>query len=87
VLCRLPVDEAQVRRLLIQLRGRQLFEGVRGRPAADLDIVARTVVRLSQVAIELGPELESLEVNPLWVGPDSVEALDAAATWRERTTS
>jgi acyl-CoA synthetase (NDP forming) len=87
VLCRLPVDELDVQRLLGQLRGRQLFEGVRGRSAADLEGVARAVARVSEIAIELGPELESLEVNPLWVGPDSVEALDAVATWRERVGS
>jgi succinyl-CoA synthetase beta subunit len=60
---------------------------VRGRPAADVDGVARAVARLSEVAIELGPELESLEVNPLWVGPNSVEALDAVVSWGERAAS
>jgi succinyl-CoA synthetase beta subunit len=34
------------------------------------------------LADNLGDDLESLEINPLLVGGDRVEALDALITWR-----
>ena len=36
----LPIDAAEVRRMLAELRGAKLLHGVRGMPAADLDAVA-----------------------------------------------
>jgi succinyl-CoA synthetase beta subunit len=31
--------------------------------------------------VALGDQLESLEVNPLWVDGAAIEALDAVVTW------
>jgi succinyl-CoA synthetase beta subunit len=72
----LPVDPAEVRRMLSELRGLPLLSGARGRPAADLDAVAAAVARIADAALSLGGGLRALEVNPLWVSGDQVEALD-----------
>ncbi|WP_181311745.1 acetate--CoA ligase family protein [Nocardioides campestrisoli] len=79
----LPVDEARVRQLLTSLRGAAVLDGVRGRPAADLDSVCRAVVAVGRLAERLGNDLESLEVNPLRVHGSEVEALDGLVLWRE----
>ncbi|GAA0388741.1 acetate--CoA ligase family protein [Microbispora corallina] len=78
----LPVDAAEVRRALGELRGRRLLEGARGTEPADLDAVADVVARVAAVAESLGDRLESLEINPLLVAGSRVEALDALITWR-----
>lgn len=72
----LPVTEADVRQMLEELRGAPLLHGARGRRPADVDQIARVVVRLSECALDLGDRLEALEVNPLLVDGDRVEALD-----------
>ena len=41
-----------------------------------------SIARIGDAAVALGPDLEALEVNPLWVRGADVEALDALAVWR-----
>jgi acetate---CoA ligase (ADP-forming) len=77
----LPVDAAEVKRALLGLRGVRLLAGGRGVPPADLDAVAAAVVRIGLAALAFGPTLATLEVNPLWVHGDRVEALDALCIW------
>jgi hypothetical protein len=78
----LPVGPADIRDMLRELRNRAVLDGVRGRPAADTEAVVRAIVAVAQLASALGDELESLEVNPLAVDGDRVEALDALVSWR-----
>ncbi|MEN3540576.1 acetate--CoA ligase family protein [Microbispora sp. ZYX-F-249] len=78
----LPVDAAEVRRALDELRGAALLRGARGAEPADLDAVAEVVARVAAFAGSLGDDLESLEINPLLVRGSRVEALDALITWR-----
>ena len=72
----LPVDAAEVKRMLAELRGLPLLQGGRGTPPADLDAVAEAITSIGQAATSLGGALSALEVNPLWVSGDHVEALD-----------
>jgi acyl-CoA synthetase (NDP forming) len=82
----LPIDGAEVKRMLAELRGAKLLHGVRGSPPADLDAVADVIARVGDAAMALGVDLEALEVNPLWVRGSEVEALDALAVWRNPST-
>lgn len=77
-----PVDAAEVRSVLAELRGAPLLQGVRGGQAADLDAVADVVTRIAGLAASLDEQLDSLEVNPLLVRGSDVEVLDALITWR-----
>jgi acyl-CoA synthetase (NDP forming) len=72
----LPVDAAEVRRMLGELRGLPLLQGARGARPANLDAVAGAIAGLGEVALSLDGSLRALEVNPLWVNGDQVEALD-----------
>jgi acetate---CoA ligase (ADP-forming) len=72
----LPVDAAEVKRMLGELRGLPLLQGARGARAADLDAVAWAIAGLGETALSLNGSLRALEVNPLWVNEDQVEALD-----------
>jgi hypothetical protein len=84
----LPVGPDEVRRMLAELRGRPLLNGSRGSRPADLDRLAEVIWRLGEAALKLndggaapsgardGGTLRALEVNPLWVDGDQVEALD-----------
>jgi acyl-CoA synthetase (NDP forming) len=72
----LPVDAAEVKRMLGELRGLPLLQGARGTRPANLDVVAAAIAGLGEVALSLNGSLRALEVNPLWVNGDQVEALD-----------
>jgi hypothetical protein len=72
----LPVNTAEVKRMLGEPRGLPLVRGARGTRTADLDFLAEVIAGVSRVALSLGGSLQALEVNPLWVKGDQVEALD-----------
>ena len=77
----LPVDAAEIRCMLAELRGAKLLAGQRGMPAADLDAVAAAIAGIAAAAVRLGPDLAAMDVNPLWVRGERVEALDALFVW------
>ncbi|GAA4554780.1 acetate--CoA ligase family protein [Streptomyces collinus] len=79
-----PFGEGQARDMLAGLRGRALLDGVRGRPAADLDALVEVVLRVQRMALELGDQLAELDINPLMVLPQGqgAVALDALAVCR-----
>jgi acetate---CoA ligase (ADP-forming) len=72
----LPVDAAEARRMLEELRGIDLLRGARGSQPADLDAIAAVIAQIGDAALSLNGSLRALEVNPLWVNGDQVEALD-----------
>ncbi|MGO2004939.1 acetate--CoA ligase family protein [Arthrobacter rhombi] len=80
----LPVGPAEIRRMLEALQGVDLLTGFRGGEATDLDQLAEVIFKISQVALGLGDELEELEINPLRVAGNQIEALDALVRWKDR---
>ena len=80
----LPVDAAEVRRMLGELRGLPLLQGARGTAPANLDAVAEAIAGLGEAALSLDGALRALEVNPLWVNGDQVEALDVLVVTEAR---
>ncbi|MES2258452.1 MAG: acetate--CoA ligase family protein [Pseudomonadota bacterium] len=77
----LPLTPADVKEMLGSLRGAKLLQGFRGGKPADLDAVAQAVARIGDAALALGTDLVSLEINPLLVDGDRVEALDGLCIW------
>jgi acetate---CoA ligase (ADP-forming) len=72
-----PIDQPRARSLIDRLSVRPLLDGVRGAPPVDLEAVARALVRLSALAVDLGDLLEAVDVNPLIAGPGGCAAVDA----------
>ncbi len=75
-----PVSPAQARSMLQELQGYPLLIGARGRPPADLEALIDTIVRLSQLAMELSEEVKEIDLNPLMVlnwgkGVKTIDAL------------
>jgi acyl-CoA synthetase (NDP forming) len=77
-----PVDEQTARQMIAELRISRLLAGVRGAPPADLGAVVRCVIGLSELALDLGGELEALDVNPLICRPSGATAVDVLAVAR-----
>jgi acetate---CoA ligase (ADP-forming) len=77
----LPATPGQVRHMLEGLRGHAILRGIRGTAPADLAALSDVIACLGDLAVALGDDLESLEVNPLRVDGSDIEALDAVVTW------
>jgi len=72
-----PFGPTTARRLLDKLRLRDLLEGVRGGPPANLEAAALAISRFSVLAAELAGAIAEFDVNPLIVTSEGVLAVDA----------
>ena len=63
----MPIDDDIARDMIRSLRGVSMFDRFRGRPARDIDAVARAIVGLSRLFVDHRPWLSDLEINPLIV--------------------
>jgi acetyltransferase len=71
-----PLNMRLARDLMAQTRVSRLLHGYRGRPPADLDAIAVTLIKVAQLVIDFA-EIAELDINPLLADPDGVIALDA----------
>ena len=78
----LPVDRAEIRTMVQELRGAAVLHGARGHAPADMDALADVIYQVSQVALGLQEHLSALEINPLLVSGSVIEALDVLLTWK-----
>ncbi|MEJ2086354.1 MAG: bifunctional acetate--CoA ligase family protein/GNAT family N-acetyltransferase [Acidobacteriota bacterium] len=62
--------------LMSRTRIYRLLEGYRDRSAVDLDAIALTLIKVSQLVMDLG-SIEELDINPLLADSYGVVALDA----------
>jgi acetyl coenzyme A synthetase (ADP forming)-like protein len=74
-----PVAETEALSMTEEIRASPLLSGARGRDPVDRGAVAETVGRLSQLVTDF-PEILELDINPLIVRPDGVEAVDLRLT-------
>jgi acyl-CoA synthetase (NDP forming) len=81
---RCPITRAEAEAMIAEVKGARLLQGFRGRPAADLDALADTLVRVSHLAMHLEGHLAELDINPLMVLPSGqgVKAVDALFVFR-----
>jgi acetyltransferase len=76
-----PLNIVLAREMISRTRIVKLLAGYRDRPAADLNAIAVTLVRLSELLVDM-PEVAELDINPLLAGPQGVLALDARVAVR-----
>ncbi|MPZ58974.1 MAG: CoA-binding protein [Rhizobiales bacterium] len=74
-----PVDFAEAQAMIGEVWAMRMLEGFRGKPAGDLEALARTIVKFSQLAALDNPVVAEAEINPLIVHRkgEGVTAVDA----------
>ena len=80
-----PIDRAEARRMIAELRGAGVLEGVRGRPRCDIDALADAVAALSRFAATHAEVVESVDVNPFVVLPEGEGGMAVDALIVDRT--
>ncbi len=61
-----PIGRNESRRMIRSIRGYKLLQGFRGKPKADIEILEKSMVSLSDMAIN-HPEISEMDINPLLV--------------------
>ncbi|MFC1605344.1 acetate--CoA ligase family protein [Pseudomonadota bacterium] len=72
-----PFDRANAKRMVGSLRQRPLLDGLRDRPAVDIDAFCLAAERFSVLAAELGDVIDEIDINPVLVHPAGCVAVDA----------
>jgi acetate---CoA ligase (ADP-forming) len=70
---RCPITRSEAQAMIAEVKGARLLRGFRGRPAADLEALDDTLVRVSYLAMHLEEHLAELDINPLMVLPSGQE--------------
>lgn len=60
-----PVGEGDVEAMIGELRARRLIEGYRGSAPVDRSELIRLVVRFSELLVEIGGRVSSIDLNPV----------------------
>jgi hypothetical protein len=66
---RCPLTRSEAQAMIAEVKGARLLQGFRGRPAADLEALADSLVRMSYLATHIEGHLAELDINPLMVMP------------------
>jgi acyl-CoA synthetase (NDP forming) len=64
-----PIRELGAHNMIDNIKGIKLLMGYRGEPPSDLEAIANSLSRLSQLVIDF-PEIEEMDINPLIVLPE-----------------
>jgi len=70
-----PVTQREAREMIQSLRASCLLTGVRGQAGVDLDALAETIQRVSQLVDE-NPEIRELDINPVFAFEEGIKAAD-----------
>jgi acetate---CoA ligase (ADP-forming) len=68
---RVPISRSDAEEMIETLPGGRILGSVRGQPARDVPAIVDALLALSALAVDLGPRLVSLDINPAIVGAKS----------------
>uniref|UniRef100_A0A7C3V7X2 CoA-binding protein n=1 Tax=Desulfobacca acetoxidans TaxID=60893 RepID=A0A7C3V7X2_9BACT len=73
-----PISRQEARKQILETRIGRILQGVRGRPAADLEALSRALAILSHL-VDRFPQIKEVDLNPVRVfaGEEGISALDA----------
>ena len=71
-----PVTKGDAFEMINEIKGKQIFGGIRGMPKADPEQLVDILMKISNLVIE-HPEITEMDINPLMVTERGVIAVDA----------
>ena len=77
-----PIARWDAEEMIEEVKGSRLMMGFRGQPKGDISALVDTVLKVSDLAINLSDRVQEIDINPLAVLPqgEGVKALDALVT-------
>jgi acetate---CoA ligase (ADP-forming) len=71
-----PLSRRDASEMIHEIKGFKLLTGFRGQPAVDIAALEEMLVKVSQF-IEANPQIQELDLNPVFAYPDGALAVDA----------
>lgn len=71
-----PLELKDAKQMVREIKGFPVLEGVRGQPPADLAALEGLILKVSEF-VDSHPEIEELDLNPVFASADGVIAVDA----------
>jgi len=71
-----PLEPRDAAEMIREIKGFPVLQGVRGQQPADLEALETLILQVSQV-VEKHPEIQELDLNPVFAYPDGCIAVDA----------
>ena len=71
-----PLEPKDARQMVREIKGFPVLEGVRGQAPADIAALEDLILKVSEF-VEAHPEIEELDLNPVFAYPEGVLAVDA----------
>jgi acyl-CoA synthetase (NDP forming) len=72
-----PLTQADVKSMIISLKGRKLLEGYRGGEAVNRAKLTQTLLDFSKLVIEIQDDIESIDLNPVFCSSETCIVADA----------
>ncbi|MEM1513112.1 MAG: acetate--CoA ligase [Candidatus Jordarchaeales archaeon] len=74
-----PVTRSEAFQMVTETKAYRLIQGFRGEPPLDLEAILDVILRISQLSMDF-PEINEIDVNPLFAYPKGCVALDVKIT-------
>jgi len=71
-----PIDEREAHEMIQEIKAFPILKGYRGQPPADVDTIARILVRASRLVMD-HPEVREMDLNPIIVYERGAKTVDA----------
>ena len=83
-----PVNEAQVKRMLGEIRGEPILAGARGELPRDRDALANVLTSYATMILDLGDEISETDANPVLVYAEGMglKVVDARIILKKKTS-
>ena len=79
-----PITRNDAEEMVREVKGHKILEAFRGKPEADIEGIIDTLLRVSQLSMDLGDIISEIDINPLMVFDkgEGVKAVDALVVLR-----
>jgi acetate---CoA ligase (ADP-forming) subunit beta len=81
-----PLEIRDAMEMMDEIKARKLLDQFRGKPAVNRDILARALVNLGKIGLEI-EEVAEIDINPLIIHEDTPIAVDALVVLRDIITA
>lgn len=71
-----PLEEKDAAEMIDEIRARPILDGIRGQPGGDIGALRKLLLDVSRF-VEAHPEVRELDLNPVFVYPNGLVAVDA----------
>ncbi|MFW5912180.1 MAG: acetate--CoA ligase alpha subunit [Candidatus Hadarchaeota archaeon] len=74
-----PINGDEAEEMVDELKSAPIFTGIRGQDPIDMEALKESIQRISQLVTDI-PAILELDINPLLVSPEGVQAVDLRLT-------